>query len=122
MAEHNLLGKEGEEQARIYLIRRSYIIRHTNWRYRRNELDIVAEKDGELIVVEVKTRSGNMLQRPEDAVDTQKIKRTVAAADVYIRKFDIDLSVRFDIITVVKHENGTFKIEHIDNAFYSPLW
>lgn len=122
MAEHNLLGKEGEEQTLKYLGCHSYIIHDINWRYRHNELDIVAEKNGELVVVEVKTRSTNMLQRPEEAVDSRKIKRIVAATDVYIRKFDIDLPVRFDIITVVKDKSGTFTIEHIDNAFYSPLW
>lgn len=121
MAEHNLLGKYGEEQAQNYLKECNYVILHTNWRYRRNELDIIAVKEGVLVVVEVKTRSENPFQRPEDAISMQKIKRTVAAADVYVRKFEIDLPVRFDVITVIKSSTDCI-IEHIDNAFYSPLW
>ena len=116
-----MLGKHGETLVQEYLLGQEYVILHTNWRYRRNELDIVAVKDDVLVVVEVKTRSENSLQRPEEAVDMQKIRRTVSAADVYVRKFDIDLPVRFDVITVIHAASGD-TLEHIDNAFYSPLW
>ncbi len=85
------------------------------------ELDIVAAKDNELIVVEVKTRSDTLFAAPEDAVDLPKIKRTVRAADAYIRLFQIDTPVRFDIITVVGND-GNFKVEHIEEAFYPPLY
>lgn len=121
MAKHNILGKEGEAQACSYLLEQQYTLLHTNWRYRRCELDIVATKNNELVVIEVKTRSAGFMQLPEDAVDSKKIKRIVTAADVYVRKFDLDMPVRFDIITVIKNTSG-YKIEHIDNAFFSPLW
>lgn len=121
MARHNLLGKAGEDAACDYLRQRGYTILHRNWRYRRNELDIVAADADTLVVVEVKTRSEDPLAPPEEAIDSGKIKRTVAAADVYIRRFDLDLPVRFDVITAVRTAAG-FRIEHIDNAFYSPLW
>ena len=58
---------------------------------------------------------------PEDAVDVPKIRRTVRAADTYIKLFQIDIPVRFDIITVVG-ENGNFEIEHIKEAFLPPLF
>lgn len=121
MARHNLLGKAGEEAACAYLAEKGYTILHTNWRYRRNELDIVATDRDTLVVVEVKTRSDDPLSPPEEAVDAGKIKRTVAAADVYVRRFDLDLPVRFDVVTVVQSASG-FRIVHIDNAFYSPVW
>ena len=89
-----------------------YLIRHRNWRKGHFELDIVAAKDNELVVVEVKTRSNTEFAQPEDAVDVPKIRRTVRAADTYIKLFQIDIPVRFDIITVVG-ENGNFEIEHI---------
>ena len=83
------------------------------------ELDIIAVKEDELIVVEVKTRSEDFLLSPEDAVDTKKIRRIVAAADAYVRYFNIDLPVRFDIVTLIKKETG-FLIDHIEDAFYAP--
>ena len=104
-----------------YLEKEDYLIRHRNWRKGHFELDIVAAKDNELVVVEVKTRSNTEFAQPEDAVDVPKIRRTVRAADTYIKLFQIDIPVRFDIITVVG-ENGNFEIEHIKEAFLPPLF
>ena len=121
MAKHNDLGKAGENAAVAYLEQKGYLIRNRNWRKGHFELDIVAAKDNELIVIEVKTRSNTQFAEPEDAVDIPKIKRTVRATDTYMRLFQIDAPVRFDIITVVG-EDGNFKIEHIKEAFYPPLF
>lgn len=120
MAEHNILGKAGEEEAVKYLISHDYTIRHRNWRRGRKELDIVAEKNHELVVVEVKTRKNTVFAEPHDAVTPLKIKRIVQAADAYLRFFQVDLAVRFDIITVVG-EAGCFTVEHIKEAFYPPV-
>jgi putative endonuclease len=120
MADRNLIGKEGEEEARDYLIQKGYIILHTNWRFRHYELDIVATDDDELIIVEVKTRSNDYLIAPEEAVDRGKIQRTVSAADVYARYFRLSLPVRFDIITLIKNDTG-YEIEHLEDAFYAPV-
>ena len=77
MAKHNELGKAGENAAVTYLEQQGYIIRDRNWRKGHFELDIVATKEQELIVVEVKTRSNTQFAEPEDAVDIPKINRTV---------------------------------------------
>lgn len=107
MAEHNEFGKEGEEEAAAYLIDKGYSIRHRNWHCGKKELDIVAEYRNELIVI--------------DAVTDKKIRRIIASTDAYLRKFSVDLPVRFDIITLVG-EKTPFTIEHIEEAFYPPIW
>lgn len=121
MAKHNDLGKSGENAAVTYLEQKGYCIRDRNWRKGHFELDIVAVKDNELIVVEVKTRSNTLFAEPENAVDLPKIKRTVRAADTYIKLFQIDIPVRFDIITIVGDEIH-FRVEHIEEAFHPPLY
>lgn len=121
MAKHNELGKEGEEEAAAYLTEKGYRIRHRNWRSGKKELDIVAEYRNELIIAEVKTRRDTLFGQPEDAVTDQKIRRIVASTDAYLRKFAVDLPVRFDIITIVGKE-APFTIEHIEDAFYPPIW
>lgn len=121
MAAHNALGKAGEDTAVAYLECNGYTICHRNWRKNRLELDIVAVKDGQLIVVEVKTRSNTEYIEPQDAVNWQKVRHIVVAADAYIKHFSIDAPVRFDIITVVG-EASAFKIEHIKDAFYPPMF
>ncbi|MEG1563459.1 MAG: YraN family protein [Bacteroides sp.] len=121
MARHNELGKAGEDAAVTYLEAHDYVIRHRNWHRGHLELDIVAAKDHELIVIEVKTRKNTAFGRPEDAVDELKIRRTVRAADTYLKFFQIDDPVRFDIITAIGDE-GQFRIEHIEDAFCSPIF
>ncbi|MDR3339662.1 MAG: YraN family protein [Candidatus Symbiothrix sp.] len=120
MAEHNELGKNGESAAITYLEKKGYKILHTNWRHGYFELDIVAKTDDELIVVEVKTRSGGSITNPEDAVTDQKIRHIVAATDYYIKCFDIDLPARFDIISIIGKQPD-FEIDHIEDAFYPPV-
>ncbi|MDR1719318.1 MAG: YraN family protein [Dysgonamonadaceae bacterium] len=120
MADHNMLGKNGEDAAVSYLKSQGYHVLHTNWRHGRYELDIVAETADELVIVEVKTRSGNSLMDPEDSVDQRKIRNIVFAADCYIRLYNIDLPARFDIISVLG-SHPDFKIDHIQDAFYPPL-
>ena len=84
MAQHNQLGKTGEERAAEYLISKGYIIRDINWRSGKMELDIVAYRDKTLVVVEVKTRKNNEFLRPEEAVTLRKIKNIIQATDAYI--------------------------------------
>lgn len=121
MAAHNALGNEGEAAAVLYLERNGYSIRHRNWHKGHLELDIVAAQNNELIVVEVKTRTNTTYAEPQEAVTRQKVKRLTIAADAYIKHFNLNVPVRFDIITVVG-KAGAFHIEHIPNAFYPPLF
>ena len=121
MAIHNLIGEAGEKEAIAYLIQQGYTILHTNWKYRRYEIDIIAQSTDELIIVEVKTRSAGFLVSPLEAVTNAKIKRIVSATEAFVLRANIDLSIRFDIISVVKTTAG-YTIEHVKNAFYSPIW
>ncbi len=116
MAEHNELGKKGEQLAIEYLLKKGYKIRDKNWRYQKAEVDIIAEKDGILAVVEVKTRSTNYFGNPQDFVNPKKIKLLVKAIDEYVISKDLDMEVRFDIIGIIKTKNKT-KIEHLEDAF-----
>lgn len=121
MAQHNDLGKEGEQKAINYLLRNGYVIRHHNWKSGRYELDIVARKDDELVVFEVKTRRNREYAHPTDAINDRKIRNIVAATDTYIRTFNIPFSIRFDIISII-YDGIKTEIEHIEDAFYPPRW
>jgi len=120
MAEHNVLGKDGEAAAVAYLEEKGYRILHTNWRLGSFELDIVARTADELVIIEVKTRSGGSITNPEDAITNQKIKNIISATDYYIKYFDIDLPARFDIISIIGNQPN-FEINHIEDAFYPPV-
>ena len=120
MAEHIELGKKGEELARIYLIKKGFKILHTNWRFSKDEVDIIAEDVKELVIVEVKTRSTNYFCEPEFAVTKQKQKFLIRAANSYIEKYDYFGETRFDIVSIIitSKENH---IHHIEDAFYPTM-
>lgn len=120
MANHNELGKDGEFFAQQYLEKNGYKIRHVNWRTGKLEIDIVAEKDNLLVIVEVKTRSTSFWNDPSQAVDAKKIKNLVNATHYYILENNLNLDVRFDVISLIP-EKESYKIEHIENAFIPPI-
>lgn len=117
MAQHNELGKKGEQLAVNFLIENNYNIVERNYRFEKAEVDIIAQKENILAIVEVKTRSSIDFGNPQDFVKPKQIKNLVKAVDEYVTTNDLDVEVRFDIIAIVK-EKGTFKIEHLENAFY----
>lgn len=116
MAAHNELGKKGEELAVAHLQKNGYTILDKNWRYQKAEVDIIAQKEEILAVVEVKTRSSTDFGNPEDFVKPKKIKLLVTAIDEYVTSKNLDVEVRFDIIAIVK-TNQKFDLEHIEDAF-----
>ncbi|WP_445713575.1 YraN family protein [Flavobacterium sp.] len=117
MAEHNDLGKLGEELAVDFLEKNGYEILDTNWTYDKAEIDIIAKKETILAVVEVKTRSSLDFGLPQEFVKSKKIQLLVKAINEYVNQNDLDLEVRFDIVAIHK-ENSNFVIEHIEEAFY----
>ena len=117
MGLHNDFGRLGEKIAADYLLEKGYTIHLKNYHYQKAEIDILAEKKGILAVVEVKSRSSDDLQEIAETVSKKKIGLLVLAADHYVNENDLDLEVRFDIITLLKKGKG-FHLEHIENAFY----
>ena len=117
MAEHNELGKLGEELSVEFLQKNGYAILETNWTFQKAEIDIIAQKDNVLVIVEVKTRSSIDFGSPQDFVKPAKIQLLVKAVNEYVISNDLDLDIRFDIIAVYK-EGKEFKIEHLEDAFY----
>ena len=102
MASHNELGTLGEELALDFLQRNGYAILETNWTFQKAEIDIIAQKENVLAIVEVKPK---------------KIQLLVKAVNEYVISRDLDVEVRFDIIAINKEAND-FHIEHIEEAFY----
>lgn len=117
MAEHNELGKLGEELAVEYLQKDGYTILATNWVFQKAEVDIIAQKENVLAVIEVKTRSSLEFGLPQDFVKPKKIQLLTKAIDAYVNQENLDLNVRFDIIAIHK-EGKSFVIEHLIDAFY----
>ena len=117
MSKHYELGKEGEQLAVNYLLKKGYRILDRNWRYQKAEVDIIAQKAETLAVVEVKTRSTREFGNPQDFVKPKKIKLLVNAINEYVIQKNLDVEVRFDIIAVIKTQSE-FDVEHLEDAFF----
>lgn len=117
MAEHNELGNLGEEMAAEHLVKLGFQIRERNWFFQKAEIDIVAEKNGLLVAVEVKTRTSIDFGLPQDFVNPKKKQLLIKAMDAYVNLHELEHEIRFDIIAVFKKGND-YQIEHIEDAFY----
>ena len=116
MAQHNELGKKGEQLAIDFLLKKGYKILEKNYRYLKAEVDIIAQKNDTLAAIEVKTRSSDYFGNPEEFVNPKKIKLLLSAIDNYVVERDLDVEVRFDIIAII-HQKKETKIEHLKDAF-----
>ena len=122
MASHNDLGKWGEEMAAQHLREQGYTILDRDWRLGHRDLDIVARTpDGTTVVFgEGKTRTSDVVSRPQDAVDARKIRSLGAAANAYAKEFQLWDELRFDLISIIGDRAETAVLEHVEDAF-NPL-
>lgn len=117
MGKHNEFGKEGEQIAVDFLIKKGYEIKHRNYRYLKSEIDIIAQIENIVAIVEVRARSNDQIIPIADTITKKKIKLLVMGADHYVTDNDLDVEVRFDVITILKNKK-IFKMEHLESAFY----
>ncbi len=114
------LGNAGEDIATTFLQSKGYKIIHRNWRFRHKEIDIIAEHKNLLVVVEVKTRPSAQIAMPHLAVNREKQRFLIEAANNYVLRHNLDVGVRFDIIAIW-YEGKKQIVDHIEDAFY-PRW
>lgn len=119
MATHNELGKWGEEYATKYLRDNGYTIVERNWRAGHRDIDIIARTPDNttVVFVEVKTRTSDVVTKPEQAIDTKKIRSIGMAANIYVKQTNINDLLRFDIITIVGSNDSNAILEHTEDAF-----
>ena len=117
MADHNDFGKLADELAEQFLVQKNYKILAKNYRYQKAEIDIIAEFENQIIIVEVKARKTDAFMLPQEAINKKKIRLIVSAANDFLEQNNINLETRFDVISVLPNETGKLEINHIENAF-----
>ena len=116
MAQHNTIGKLGEELARKYLESKGYGILEQNYKTRRGEIDLIAKHKNELIIIEVRTKHHEQFGTPEETIDYKKRLRLLRNANAYIAKIKHTGLCRIDAVCVVIDENkGLRRITHYEN-------
>jgi len=111
-----ILGKEGEDRAARFLAKQGYKILERNYSTPQGEIDLIALHRGEIVFVEVKTRTNEAYGAPELAVNPRKQMRMIKAALGYIKYKKLhQVPCRFDVVAI---SAATAKeIDLIENAF-----
>jgi len=112
------LGDIGEKLAKKFLKKKGYRIRETNSRCREGEIDIIAERKGYLVFVEVRTKTGASFGSPEESVTFAKKEKLIATALSYLNSHqNLPDNWRIDFVAVELDQNDkATRIELIENA------
>jgi putative endonuclease len=112
------LGSWGEQRAAEFLEKLGYSILHRNFRYGHGEIDIIADDNGMLVFVEVKTQKSDAMGEAFNWVTRKKQRQIGRVALAYLTTNGItNRDCRFDVIAVAKGLNGV-EIKHLVNAFW----
>lgn len=110
----DVLGRAGEQLAVEHLEAAGLVVLERNWRCRAGEVDILARDGNVLVVCEVKTRSSTRFGTPAEAVDFRKSRRLRQLAGIWLANSETRfLAIRFDVIGVLRHPDGSFEIDHL---------
>ena len=108
-----LVGRRGEDIAARFLVDAGYVVVERNWRGTRGELDIIARDGDEIVVVEVKTRTGLGFGHPAEAITPDKLARLKRLAGQWLgERSPRAASVRIDVLAVVLMPSGA-RVEHM---------
>lgn len=112
------VGRAGEEAAARHLEGLGYRIVARNLRFRVGELDLVAEENGVVVFVEVKTRTGNSFGTAVEAVTKAKQIQLTRLASIYLAGTGSEgRSCRFDVVAVEPGAAGNWTCTVIRDAF-----
>jgi putative endonuclease len=118
VAAKDVLGRRGEQLAVEYLKCRGLVVLARNWRCRDGEIDVVAADRGQLVVCEVKTRSGTDFGQPAEAVTPVKAARIRRVTQEWLRAHQVRwCEIRFDVIAIVAPPGGQVTVQHYESAF-----
>ena len=110
-------GKQGEEIATNFLIKKDYKIIQRNYNTKYGEIDIICRHDNILVFVEVKIRSSYNTTQIYDSISSVKIEKIRKTALLYLQQTNQeDITCRFDVVFIMGKKEP-YKIIHIENAF-----
>ena len=123
------VGSLGEEIGVRYLKKKGYRVRETNYcnsiGRRVGEIDIMAEKEGKIVFVEVKTRVKDKTGRrdaqlPEESITREKLRRLERIALSYLRERKIiNQPYAFDALSILYDESTKqSEVRHLESIFF----
>lgn len=115
VAQHNIIGKSGEDIVAAYLQEKNYNIVERNFKTKVGEIDIVAKEKSQIVFVEVKTRSTNLFGTPSEAITHKKLHSLIRAGEYYLLAHNLSQNYRIDAVEVLMHNGKVQSLNHIKN-------
>lgn len=117
------LGRAGEDVVAAALAARGHVILCRNVRTRYGEIDLVTADRGDLVFVEVKTRTGDEFGRPLEAIQPRKQRRLARLARAFMQERGVqDRGCRFDAAAVLMTREGrVLRVDIVSDAFDVPI-
>jgi putative endonuclease len=111
MPHRQAIGRKGEDLAAVFLAEKGFRILARNWRCRAGEIDLIAEKDGRVHFVEVKTRQTRTYGYPEEAVTQKKLQHFAHAVEFWLRGVAPSVPFQLDVLAIFFEPNHRPQIE-----------
>ena len=111
------IGRLGENIARDYLENKGYKIIEQNYKTKYAEIDLIAQKENGLMLVEVRTKTGEQFGSPEETINKKKMRKLRMNALAYTSRIKWQGPYRIDAICVILDENHNLgRINHYQNV------
>lgn len=111
-------GRLGELLAAKYITQLGYSIKFQNWRYKHCEIDIIAEKNGVIHFIEVKTRHTATFGFPEESVTRKKFNTLKKGASAFLSSFHEVKNIQFDILSIRILPGQEIEYYFIEDVYY----
>ncbi len=111
------VGQWGEKIAAEYLVKKGYKLLATNVRTPYGEIDLICQRESQIVFVEVKARTSHTFGYPEDSVTPRKQAHMLAAAEHYLQEGEFDGDWQFDVIAIEGSPDSKLpRITHFENV------
>ncbi|MGI5874869.1 MAG: YraN family protein [Bacillota bacterium] len=112
-------GYFGEKVAAKALTDRGYTLLRRNFTIRGGEIDLILEREGEIVFVEVKTRRNEAFGTALESITPAKRRRMIRAAEVFLGGGAADRDVRFFAVAVYLKDGDTVARTEIYEDIFS---
>jgi len=110
------VGKWGEDLAAKYLAQNGYRVISRNFRTPHGEIDLVTLHIGQLVFVEVKTRTSRAYGLPEESITPRKQAHMLSAAEYYLEHHPEYENWQYDVIAIERQPSGKVDLQHFENV------
>ena len=114
---NKVIGNKGEDMAEDYLKANGFTVLHRNWRFKRWEVDIIANKGKFLHFIEIKTRTSSAYGKPEESISKLKMDNLLNAAEEYQYLDPQWKFIQFDVLAITLHFNQPAEFYMIEDVY-----